>query len=275
MLSQRFGVEMKDNQFNLKSKRTSKVWKAPLDSESGLYLLEGFKHESIPFVMPGTRNGSESEIDKSEDFYVMSRVSFMEDFKSIKARVIRFHQTLNHPSKERMIQALEGGLFEDWNLTKEDVLHCRDLDTCISCRTGNASFKKPEKSSEESVKRDEPPQMGKHVHIDLVFVKRGDGKSLTYLLGVEESSNYLSLFKLPNKNAESVAEGIAMLRGFYETYDWKIQSINADHDSGILAAAPEITKMGVEVIQVAAGVHERKIEAQVRIVRAYMRSTLP
>lgn len=205
---------------------------------------------------------------------MMSRISVDDHMKSAENRVQHLHQMLHHVGKQRLAEAIKVGLFQDWRISVDDVLNS-NIDKCLACKLGKGDLRKTKNTSFEYKKRGEEPKMGERVHVDLVFISRDENKrSHIYLLGVEEARNYLTLMKLKDKSAKTVAAGLRAVKGFYEVHGHQVKSFNADHDSSIAALQIDLLQEGVEIIQTSAGRHDKKVESQVRHIRAAMRATL-
>jgi hypothetical protein len=243
------------------------------DSETDRFVLSS-KNKGMDYVATCQHGIYLIQQEQTEIECVMSMSSIKRLKKSTNLEKFdSLHRTLNHAGKERIITALKHGMFKSWGISLE---HQSEIDgyQCDTCKLANAKIHGKDRPSEESVKNQEEPQMGKNIHVDVVFVSMGPNKLATYLIGVEEFCNYVSLTSIKDRTVEEITRGLRTFADFYEMHGYKVRTINSDREAGIIASAQALAQRGVELIQTAAGVHERKIESQIGKIRDHMRATL-
>lgn len=187
------------------------------------------------------------------------------------ADVIRLHELLGHPSESVMIDALAGGEYSVFGLDKADVRNA-NLQDCKGCLQG----KMDSRHTRSKAVRPGPVALGQHLHCDLKFINLG-GKSLTYLVAVDEATRFIYHQYLRSKNKEDILHAVRGLVNFFTGKRGGVLTsyIHCDGESSVRALSADGSLMGIgaEYVPVAPGTHEKVAERNILTIRNKVRAT--
>jgi hypothetical protein len=177
--------------------------------------------------------------------------------------VARLHVLLNHPSDDQLCGLLDSTDFLDCPLTSRDVRVSAGINgPCNSCMTGKF-FNPPSKRS-HSTPSDAP---GELLHADVAFFQEGTQKSRPYLVVVDDFSGFTWCVRLINKSRLHVRDAFVRVIAEVKSWGHQVKVIRSDSEAVFRSVKVDLNGAGVQVQYAAPGVHEKRVEIQVRYVR--------
>ena len=243
----------KNDCFNIKSKRRHcEPLIAKRDKNSSLYLISATNRNNDHEF-----SGLNELAEDNKDVYFP---------KNSIDRVWMLHKILDHPYTPYLVKLVKGGALAKWNINIEDI-HKANLNQCIGCLMGKMQ------GGVSSVSDTSENEIGTHQHADIVFVKTNIG-IIPNLMSVEENTGYILNIQLKSKTSENIIEAVKTLKGWYSTYKIDVKVLHTDRESSIGKAEGELNKLGIRLVRVSAGTHEKQCERHVRTIRNRIRCTL-
>lgn len=154
--------------------------------------------------------------------------SFSREQISRAKEVIILHNSLDHPSNNTLINALNNGLILGTRLTGKDVDICEKIfGKCKNCIAGKIT--RPSYKNSCSVVAS---SIGSILHVDFhIFSEPTIGSYSFCIICVDEFSSYMSIVMIKSKAMCFLTDAFDELISFYLLYNYTIKKIECDSES--------------------------------------------
>jgi hypothetical protein len=199
--------------------------------------------------------------------FPISRVCQLDHFtKEQRKRAVmvrQLHCDLNHPSNEQLCDLLDSTCLLDTPLTAKDVRVSEKINgACVECLVGK--FPTPRSLPSQSVPASAP---GELLHTDIAYFLEGKTHRVPFLIVVDDFSDYVHCVRMENKSAQVLFKKVMMVVNEYKSWGHQVKVIRSDSEAVYRSIKSDVNGLGVRTEYAAPGVHEKKAEAMVKILR--------
>lgn len=186
-------------------------------------------------------------------------------------RVWQFHERMAHAPTEALVYMAAQPEHRRLRLTAKKI-RAQKLEDCPCCIRGKTSARTPRGST--LLAPDQPkPQVGATVHMDLASFTLGKGHSFV-LVAKEASTGFFFTKLLERKTKEQVLTAVLEIRGYLMSKTLTLSSLHCDSEEVFKSLALPLRKLGVNMVFVPPGVHERVSERAIRTLKDWLRTNL-
>ena len=187
-----------------------------------------------------------------------------------KELIWKIHRILAHPSESAMIRSLKSDSFQDYQISSNDIRKAR-LQTCPFCLVGKMDKRRSRTKPRYDRIDKYTLKPGEHLHVDVVYVKKEDGKQQLYLLFVDEATKFMIAERIRGRDSQTLFQTCSLVAKHFKLPQITIHS---DRELGISASRLALFSENINLVQVGAGQHERICENAMRTLRSKFRALL-